>query len=40
MRAEDLGPDDLVLVTPEARDGIIARLRTRGVRRIIVPDAA
>ncbi len=40
MRAEDLGPDDLVLVTPEARDGIVARLRTRGVRRIIVPDAA
>ena len=38
--ADVLSADHLVLVTPESRDGIVARLRARGVRRIIVPDAA
>ncbi len=40
MRAEDLAPEHLVLVTPEARDAIVARLEAQGVRRIILPDAA
>jgi hypothetical protein len=40
IKTEDISAEQLVLVTPESRDGIIARLRERGVRRIIVPDAA
>lgn len=40
MRADEISPDHLVLVTPDSRDGIIARLREQGVRRIILPDAA
>jgi hypothetical protein len=40
VRPGDLAPEHLVLVTPEARDAIVARLEARGVRRIIVPDAA
>lgn len=40
MRAEDLEAGHLVLVTPEARAGIVARLEAQGVRRIILPDAA
>lgn len=40
MRPEDLTPEHLVLVTPEARDGLVARLEARGIRRIILPDAA
>ena len=38
--ADVLSASHLVLVTPESRDGIVARLRARGVHRIIVPDAA
>ncbi|MDQ7013065.1 MAG: glycosyltransferase [Planctomycetota bacterium] len=40
IRADQLLPKHLVLVTPESRDGIIQRLRERGVERIILPDAA
>lgn len=40
IRADQLLPGHLVLVTPESRDGIVARLRERGVVRIILPDAA
>ncbi len=40
IRAEDLEADHLVLVTPEASEGIVARLEAQGVRRIILPDAA
>jgi len=40
LRADQLLPNHLVLVTPESRDGIVARLRERGVERIILPDAA
>lgn len=38
--ADALSAGHLVLVTPESRDGIVARLRARGVHRIILPDAA
>lgn len=40
MRLEELAPEHLVLVTPEQREGIIAKLEARGVRRIVLPDAA
>jgi hypothetical protein len=40
LRADQLTPDDVVLVTPEDRDAILARLRGRGVSRIVLPDAA
>lgn len=40
MRPEEVSAEHLVLVTPEARDGIVARLRERGVARIVLPDAA
>ena len=40
IRADLLSDAHLVLVTPESRDAIVARLRARGVHRIIVPDAA
>ena len=40
IRADQLLPEHLVLVTPESRDGIVARLRERGIERIILPDAA
>lgn len=40
MRTEDLAAEDVVLVTPEERGRILARLATRGVRRIVLPDAA
>ncbi len=40
IRADQLSPEHLVLVTPESRDGIVERLRERGIERIILPDAA
>ena len=40
MRTEDLAAEDVVLVTPEERGRILARLAERGVRRVVLPDAA
>ncbi|HZW09164.1 MAG TPA: glycosyltransferase [Phycisphaerales bacterium] len=37
---DDLTPDHVVLVTPEDRTGIMAKLERRGVSRIVLPDAA
>lgn len=40
IRAEELRPEDVVLVTPEAREAILARLAQRGISRVVLPDAA
>jgi hypothetical protein len=37
-RVEDLGARDLVVVTPEQREGILALLRSRGITRVLLPD--
>jgi hypothetical protein len=40
MTLEQLTPDHVVLVTPDERAAIVARLEGRGISRIVLPDAA